>query len=169
MRGFYSPVAVKTIVIVANEDLTHLANTPAVYIQPESAMINQYQRLKAHGFKNITHSYNHYKFETTYSETRFAVTNVPYDEGWSAKIIDESGNQTNPKVYPTQGGFVGFVIPAGSVNVELDYFTPYLGTGLLVGGVTFAIWAGSFALVYFLYDRKKKQQKVIKNKNDYDE
>ena len=169
MRGFYSPVPVKTIVIVANEDLNNLANTPSIYIQPETAMINQYQRLKANGFDNITHSYNHYYFQTNYPETRFAVTNIPYDEGWSAKIIDENQVVVAPKVYPTQGGFVGFVIPSGAVDVELNYFTPYLGTGLLVGGITFALWAGSFALVYFLYDRKKPKQKAPKSELEDEE
>lgn len=82
----------------------------------DSQMETQFTQYRDNGFENITHSYNKYAFDTNYSTTRFAVTNVAYDTGWSAKIVDSEGNIVRPKVYRAQGGFVGFVILAGATT-----------------------------------------------------
>ncbi|MGI6713912.1 MAG: YfhO family protein [Bacilli bacterium] len=162
MRGFYTPVAVKSILVVPKaRDIEHLANAPVIYIQPEEGTIAQYNQLKANGFINVSHSYNHYHFQTNYDKTRFAVTNIPYDEGWSVRIKDGDEELEKPKVYLTQGGFVGFVVPKGNLQIELNYFTPHLKTGLTLGISAFLLWGGSFALVYFLYDRKKKAPPLV--------
>lgn len=156
MRGFYSPVPIKYIVLVPRTNLPYINTNQAIYLLEEEAAIARFNGLKAHGFNNITHSYNQYKFSTNYDRTRFAVTNIPYDEGWSVKIKNGDEELPSPKVYPAQGGFVGFVIPKGDLQIELNYFTPYLKTGLGIGIGAFLLWGGSFALVYFFYDRKKK-------------
>lgn len=69
----------------------------------------------------------------------FAST-IPYSEGWHVKI---NGQRVQP--YKIQGTFLGFNLQKGKNRIQLSYWPPYFGIGLLISvfvllGLLFMSW-----------------------------
>ena len=102
--------------------------------------------INAKTFKNVKYSNNKFTFNGTNSEEKIAVTNIPFDAGWSLKI-----NGEDAKIFKVNGGFVGFITPVGEASYELKYFTPKLKTGLISTGAGLIM----FIALFFVYRRKR--------------
>jgi uncharacterized membrane protein YfhO len=133
-----------------------------IYMQERSAMEKQYDFLRESKFQNVKQlSSNEYTFTTNYDKTtypngRFCVTQIAYDKGWSVKA-----NGTALKTYKLDGGFVGFVAPAGEVSYDMTYMTPYLkgSSFLFAGGII--VYAS-----YLTYDFVRDLKRIKKEKQD---
>ncbi|HMM00180.1 MAG TPA: YfhO family protein [Bacilli bacterium] len=163
MRALYSPVGVQSILIMPMSKWTTVPTSAYIFSINNAQMENQFTQYRENGFESITHSYNKYAFDTNYMSTRFAVTNVAYDTGWSVKIVDDEDNVITPKVYRAQGGFVGFVIPSGSNHITISYFTPYLGIGLILSSFGLLLAGGSYG-IYCLFEKKRGQKLTFKTR-----
>ena len=97
---------------------------------------------------------NKFTFKGNHSESKIAVTNIPFDPGWSLKI-----NGKDADIFKVNGGFVGFITPTGEVSYELKYFTPKLKTGLISTGVGLIM----FIALFFVYRRKKSDILALEN------
>ena len=63
----------------------------------------------------------------------FAST-IPYSTGWHVKL-----NGKEVKTYKIQGTFLGFDLPQGKNKIQLSYWPPYFGFGLLVSSLTLLV------------------------------
>lgn len=163
MRGFYVDRPVSKIIIRPMTNNTNGSTRPIYYSSTDYYVqyYDTYQErlapLKENAFKNVESSANKHSFDTSYSEKKFIVLNIPYDDGWSVSIQKDDGTTLSPRVYKAHGGFVGFVAPSGNNHIVVSYMTPYLKAGTLVSIIGVTICAGSFGLVYYLKKRKKKK------------
>lgn len=110
--------------------------------------------INAKTFKNVVYKNNKFTFTGNHSESKIAVTNIPFDPGWSLKINGEDAD-----IFKVNGGFVGFITPTGEVSYELKYFTPKLKTGLISTGVGLIM----FIALFFVYRRKKSDVLALEN------
>ncbi len=157
MRGYYSPVPVKRIVVVPHNISTRSVYYPNLYSEPYSAFQDRLDGLNAYPLENMEHTENTFDFDTNFAERRFIVMSVPYDEGWGVTITHENGDTETPKVYKAQGGFVGFLSGEGECHYDLNYWTPYLTEGILVAVTGFLIFSATWGAVFV--DQKKRQQR----------
>lgn len=109
-----------------------------------------------YALQNQTYNNGKFTFDTSFASTKGVVTSLGYDAGWHVKATFEDGTVTYPSVYKFNGGFVGFIAPAGEVSYELYYETPYLrlGAGLAICGT-----AVISAYQIFLFVRNVKKEK----------
>ncbi|KRM96591.1 hypothetical protein FC19_GL000888 [Liquorilactobacillus aquaticus DSM 21051] len=63
----------------------------------------------------------------------FAST-IPYSKGWHVKL-----NGKKVQTYKVQGTFLGFDLPQGKNKIQLSYWPPYFGTGLLITLLTLVL------------------------------
>ena len=100
--------------------------------------------------KDVTYSNNKFTFTSNTTEKKLAVTNIPYDSGWTLKI---NGKKT--EFIKVNGGFIGFITPNGEANYELTYFTPGLKEGLITTGI------GTLLLIALCYIYRKKKSSIL--------
>jgi uncharacterized membrane protein YfhO len=67
---------------------------------------------------------------------------IPYDQGWSARV---DGNDV--AVHRVNIGFIGIIVEAGKHRVELEYFPPYVSTGLGVSIASLFVYCGLLVVV----------------------
>lgn len=106
--------------------------------------------VNANLLENVTYSNNKFKFTSNTNTKKLAVTNIPYDAGWTLKI---NGEKTD--FIKVNGGFIGFITPAEEANYELSYFTPYLKEGIAITGI------GTLLLVALCYVYRKKKASIL--------
>ena len=106
--------------------------------------------VNANLLKDVTYTNNKFTFTSNTNQKKLAVTNIPYDSGWTLKI---NGKKTD--FIKVNGGFIGFITPEGDANYELSYFTPLLKEGLTVTGI------GTLLLVVLCYIYRKKKSSIL--------
>ena len=164
-RGFYVDQPVDKIVIEFIEDTTFaklfynkkLYNTASerffdckfVY---QDEVEERQEKVKERVFTDITYRNNKFTFKGNHEAKQLAVTNIPYDKGWTLKV-----NGKERKIYKVNGGFVGFTTPGGETTYELSYFTPKLKLGLVSTGTGILM----LIALYFVY-RKTKSDILVK-------
>jgi len=160
MRGLYSSVPVSQIVIVPHNATARALYYPNLYTESYSDFTARLATLRANPLENVEHTANTFDFDTNYATQRFIAMQVPYDAGWHVTITDASGNKTTPKVYKTQGGFVGFASGVGECHYDLNYWTPYLTEGLLASLAGFLIFGGSWGAAFVIQKKKDEREKA---------
>lgn len=123
-RGIYSKTPIKCFIVCplnGNEDGAYTTSIP-VYYQKWEDVVADYNKALSNGLENIHYDIDKTTFTTNYSQNRFICTQFAYTKGWKVKA-KVKGVEKDLKVYNTQGGFVGFVAPKGSVTYELTYRT----------------------------------------------
>ncbi len=105
-----------------------------------------------------------FTFKTYYSEDQLVVTQLAYDEGWKIKV---DGEET--KTYRVDGGFVGFVAPAGERSYSLVYETPQLKGALAISSVGFFLYLSYVAYDYIRIElayKKAKEEAALGKRPD---
>ena len=106
--------------------------------------------IKENMLTDVTYSNNKFTFKSNSNERKIAVTNIPYEDGWTLKI-----NGKKAEIFKVNGGFIGFITPVGETNYQLNYFTPYLKEGLLATGLS------SMLLIVLCYVYRKKKSAIL--------
>lgn len=161
MRGYYSPVPVKKIIVIPHNLSTRTVYYPNLYTEPYSAYQTRLNGLTAYPLENMEHTENTFDFDTDYSQRRFIVMSVPYDKGWNVTITHANGETETPKVYKAQGGFVGFLSGEGACHYDLNYWTPYLTEGILISVTGFLLFGGSWGAVYVVQKKRKEREDAL--------
>lgn len=94
----------------------------------------------------------HIKATISLAAQRVVYTSLPMDKGWT--ITD---NSTELKKLTLSGGMTGFVLPAGSHNLEFNYTSHNYKRGLLISLVSFCIFIA--VIVFFIKLGKSKKLK----------
>lgn len=136
-RGFYVDDEVTRMEVKVNETMRTYGNgvsqyllKPDIKFQYEDSYLENIQPLEGNRLLNVEHGINYYGFDTDYDSKKMVVLQVPYDEGWTLTTYDSLGNKIDsPKIYKTQGGFIGFMVNPGKYHFELNYMTPHLVEG----------------------------------------
>ena len=102
---------------------------------------------------------NHFDFKTNFEKQRFIVTQIAYDDGWTIKAKLPNGKVKKLERYSVDGGFVGFLSEKGDVTYQMDYYTPYLRTGIYLS-VTGSIIFVSTLLGYLYLDMKNRKKEI---------
>ena len=157
--GVWTNLGVNTDVIATTKKLDDTKSELESKINSASANLSgeiqkKQDEINAKTFKNVVYKNNKFTFKGNHSGSKIAVTNIPFDPGWSLKINGEDAD-----IFKVNGGFVGFITPTGEVSYELKYFTPKLKTGLISTGVGLIM----FIALFFVYRRKKSDILVLEN------
>lgn len=125
-RALYSRVPVSKIIVnPLNEDSAiYDAEDMNIYFEEYGKVVSKLDKAADNGIKDLVRHGNTYNFNTNYDKEKFVVTQLAYTEGWKVKVTNSNGDVYYPKVYNSQGGFVGFVAPAGNASYEITYMTP---------------------------------------------
>ncbi len=159
--GFYPAGRVKYIAFCAkNSDLQKAVfpTSTAVYMEERSALEGEVDKLASpdYNLQHVTYATDRFTFDTAFAAPRLVVTSLGYDAGWTLTATSRGGLVSHPVVYRLDGGFAGFVAPAGDVSYVLSYQTPYfnLGLGLAGAGIlSFGLYEG----LYYYFKRKKEK------------
>jgi len=158
--GFYPEGRVKYIFFCAkNSDLAQsITSYPTIYMCERSVLENEMAKLSSSDYNltNVKYSTDRLTFGSDYSKKRLVVTSLGYDAGWKVTATDAAGNVTYPSVYRLDGGFVGFIAPAGSVTYVMTYETPYLRVGVEGAIISFAAFALYEGLYFYRSLRKEE-------------
>lgn len=154
-RGLYSKEGLKKIVIVVNGD--HVYRNFDLYAKPFQNYINLYNDLQKNALINPKKSINRYTFSTNFDKEKFVVTQLAYHHGFKVKIKKKDGKILTPKIYNSQGGFVGFVAPKGEAEHEISYKTPQISSGIAITCLSAAFYVGGVLTIFFLEKRRLKK------------
>ena len=158
-RGFFSKTPIKYIIICPInlgwgkfEYQTHTT----IYYQPWDDVEAVFDNAVAHQLENVHYSNGHATFTTNNEDNRFVVTQLAYTKGWKLKA-KVNGEEKDLKIYNSQGGFVGFVAPKGTVTYELSYRTEGLVLWSLVSVVGVLGTVGVTVVPIIIKKRKEKR------------
>ena len=161
MRGYYSPVPVKKIVVIPHNVSARAIYYPNLYSEPYSAFQDRLDGLNAYPLENMEHTSNTFDFDTNYAQRRFIVMSVPYDAGWHVTVTNENGETETPVVYKAQGGFVGFLSGVGKCHYDLNYWTPYLTEGILISITGFFLFSASWGAVFVVQKKREEREAAL--------
>lgn len=99
-------------------------------------------------FTDVKYKNNKFTFKGNQGGNKLAVTNIPYDDGWTLKV---GGRERT--ILKVNGGFVGFVTLDGETEYQLSYFTPKLKLGLVSTGSGILL----FIALYFVFRKTKSE------------
>ena len=112
--------------------------------------------LKSHPIENVVYKPDKFTFDTHYDKSRFVISRVAFDQGWSIKAKNNDTSEVfNVKVYKGNGGFVSFVAPKGNISYTMTYQTPYLGVSSAISALAITGFFLSIVGYYVYQDRKK--------------
>lgn len=112
-----------------------------------------------YGLQNVRYETNKAAFSSNYSEQKLVVTTLGYDAGWKVVATLNDGTTQECKTYKLDGGFVGFVAPAGEVTYVMKYETPYLKEGAILASVAIIMVSG-YTIGRFIYQIQKKKKEI---------
>ncbi len=153
-RGFYLNQPVDKIVIEFISDTYFnqvfssggsLRNIDITYAY-QSEIENMQEKINSSLLTDVNYHQNTFTFKSNTDKKKIAVTNIPYDAGWTLKA-----NGKVHDMFKVNGGFIGFITNEELTEYELSYFTPKLKTGLLSTGVGLLL----YLILGFVYKNKK--------------
>ena len=170
--GIYAPGRVRYIVFSKKNSQEGVAPSPYLLMKERHEIDDQYAQLTSAEYALTDVDYkrtDHISAKTNFSQNRIVVTTLGYDAGWhiKAKTTGASGHaiEEELKVYRLDGGFVGFLAPAGEVSYEFRYKTPYLGAGCALVATAF-VGYGLVHVGWWLYVRQKKKKHLEEATSD---
>ena len=96
-------------------------------------------------------------FDSSFDHSRLVATTLGYDAGWKVYATTASGESTQCLTFKLDGGFVGFVAPAGEVHYTMKYQTPYLKEGAIMASVA-VLGLAAYTIGRFLYSVHKEKK-----------
>jgi hypothetical protein len=159
--GFYPRGIVRYIVLCSMPSdygvTTTLPNFIRFYMMERSAYDAQLQTIKDNALKNVNHWTDNFTCTSDYSEKKLVVTSIAYDAGWRVYATDAAGKTTQLPTYKLDGGFVGFVAPAGETSYHLFFQTKYLKEGALLAMAGFGMYA-LYEVIMFVRETKREHR-----------
>lgn len=105
------------------------------YIEFPEAYFNEWYSSFTHDFvSDFKIENNHFSGSFVSDKEQWMVTSIAYDEGWTVRINNEIVD-----VEKVNGGFIGFKIPKGTLNIEADYFPESLKVGISISIASFVL------------------------------
>ena len=161
-RGYYVNQPFNKVVIEFVSDVSYdkVFNTSGyvygldITYSYQKNMQQQLDVIKGNMLTDVTYSNNKFTFKSNSQERKIAVTNIPYEDGWTLKI-----NGKKAEMFKVNGGFIGFITPIGETDYQLSYFTPLLKEGLITTGLSTIL----LAVLCFVYRKKKSSILLIEN------
>jgi hypothetical protein len=160
--GFYAKGRVRDIVFCAEPSYSTTASLPLgiqIYKMERSVYDAQIKEVQDSALTNVKHWTDNFTCESDYDTKRLVVTSLGYDVGWRVIATDETGKSTHLKTYKLDGGFVGFVAPAGKVSYHLFFQTKYLKEGILLAMAGFGMYV-LFEGIVFLKETRKAYREM---------
>jgi len=156
LMGLYASGKVKYICFLGMGGGSYtFPSTIDLHMQEKAQVESDQAYMKGLSLQNVAKDgENAYTFTTDYSESRFVVTQIAYDEGWH---VYADGNEI--PTYRLDGGFVGFLAPSGSVSYRMEYVTPELKTGLVLFTIGMVIYF-SYLGYGFVRDVKATEKRM---------
>lgn len=127
----------------------------SLYALPMDNYIEQVEALRAEPLENIQWETNKISGTVDLSKDKILCMSIPYSKGWTATVDGQ-------KAEILRGNYMFMAVPLteGHHEVEFEYCSPGLKTGLLVSIVSVLVF-----ISMLLYDRKNNRNK--KGKEDY--
>jgi len=127
----------------------------SLYALPMDNYTNQIEALREEPLENIHWETNMISGTVDLSKDKILCMSIPYSKGWSATVDGQ-------KAEILRGNYMFMAVPLteGHHEVEFEYCSPGLKTGLLVSIVSVLVF-----ISMLLYDRKNNRNK--KGKEDY--
>lgn len=168
--GFYPKGKVKYICLNAkpSDFQGGLSNVSASIPSNLSVMIAERTDVKnfldkyygeGYGLNDVTYTTNKATFSSNYDEQKLVVTTLGYDAGWKVVAALKDGTTKQCQTYKLDGGFVGFVAPAGEVTYVMKYETPYLKEGAILASVA-VITISGYTIGRFIYKVQKRKKEI---------
>lgn len=156
-RALYSKVPVSKFIMCPVGGELFGSEYMSIYYETYDQVISKLDKAADNGISDIKYNVNDFSFKTNYEKEKFVVTQLAYTAGWKLKATDASGNVSYPKIYNSQGGFVGFVAPKGEVTYELTYMTPGFVKWAIVSASAFLALGAITATTIIIKKRKEKR------------
>ncbi len=155
-HGFYVTQPIKRIVGILYQtmDSSEKIGRPEIYLQNYDDYRLAVDKLNSEPVEIISQSNDLTDFKTDYGKEKYVVLNQPMENGWSLYEVTDQGEKS-VNIYKSQGGFVGFVAPAGEHEYILSYVTPGLKEGIAIGTLGLLGMALSTALYLIITDKKR--------------
>lgn len=115
---------------------------------------------QGNGVTNCRYSTDKATFDSHFTNPRLVVTTLGYDAGWHVYATKENGEATVCPTFKLDGGFVGFLAPAGEVHYEMKYQTPYLREGAAMASLA-VIGLATYTIGRFLYSLHQEKKKRV--------
>lgn len=158
--GFYVEGRAKYIVACykGSGEVTYRGFT--TYKMERSVLESIYERVtdEEHALNDVDGNGDHFTFTTSFNEPKVVVTQLAYDAGWHLKSL-VGDEEKEIQLYRLNGGFLGFIAPEGEVSYQLDYFTPYLDTGVYLAMGGFSLYL-LYEFASFLKDTRKLKKSL---------
>lgn len=157
IRAFYLRKDVYRVAIVGKWYQSFISDASLkLYTEDRTDYETRKNNLLANPVTNVKSYQDKFTFDTNYTSSRFVVSRVAYDKGWSIKAKNnDTGEVFNVKTYKGNGGFVSFVAPKGNISYTMTYVTPYLTGSYVVSALSFTAFFVSM-MGYHLYIERKK-------------
>lgn len=97
-------------------------------------------------------------FENLSDKDKLIFFSVPYEKGWKAFVNDEP-----TQIEKVNIGFMAVRVPANQIsNIRFNYFTPGLKLGILISGISFAIFT-----IYITINKKRLKKPLTLEHKKY--
>lgn len=166
-RGFYANQIIKKIILVPYGTSFSKGTMsggfysgPSIYETTNVKIQNRIDSLKSYPLENVTYDVNEYSFETSFVNNRFICLQIPYSDGWSVRAVSSSGEITYPKIYSTQGGFIGFVSEKGNTSYTCYFKTTHIDEAAIISLTGFLLFGGYLAAAAVIEMKRKPSTRL---------
>jgi membrane protein YfhO len=125
----------------------HLSLLRTEYIPDEyniAAYTKDILALREHTLHIEEFTPNHISGKITLPEEKIMVFSIPYDKGWKANV---DGKES--PIHLVDFGLMGIMLPKGDHTVALDFYPPYLTTGIIISLLALCLYAAALLLCFF--------------------
>lgn len=141
-----APEVAKIIVIPKSKNL----NSPRVYYEDYTQYVNRINSVKEYPLTDVSYRTNHFDFKTNFNQRRIVVTQLAYEDGWTAVATHKDGSKETLKTFSAQGGFVAFVSAEGESSYTLDFYPPYLQVGTYLSAIGLFLFFSTMIGYYYV-------------------
>lgn len=154
MRSFHSPVAVKKMTLVPIRNRITPPYEHEIYTYTETKLNQIRENSLTNSLQDVKVTTNKITFKTDYAQSKFVVTTIPYDPGWTVV----NANKEKLDVFKVQGGFVGFVSDAGEMTYSMVFRPTTFNIGLVLS-LSALLITGLLELNVYYFKKYRKRQK----------
>ena len=167
MRAFYIKKDVYSIAVCPKYIESYLYySTLRLYAEDKADYEARRDALNSDPIENVKYQKDKFTFDTNYEQSRFVVSRVAFDKGWSIKAKNnDTGDSVTIKTYKGNGGFVSFVAPKGHYSYTMTYTTPYLTASYLISALSVTSFFASLAGYHLFVEKKNRYLDKIHRTN----
>ena len=101
---------------------------------PETYFADWYSNMQDQFVSDFKIDTNRFSGSFVSTKEQWMVTSIAYDEGWTVRVNDEP-----VEIEKVNGGFIGFKIPSGSLEIEAEFFPNTLKIGSAISFVSLIV------------------------------